>query len=394
MATELTFFPVGNGDMTLISLGDDNETKILIDCNIRDAADNPDDDTYDAVKKLREKVGRDSKGRPYVDAFLLGHPDQDHCNGFTKHFYIGKPSDYPDDNKADEEKRIFIRELWSSPMVFRRASKDHTLCDDASDFNTEARRRVKVFRDNKGIVSDGDRILILGEDENGKTDDLQDILVRVNEQFNRINGKNNSLMIARLLGPFPKSEDDEAEEKLSKNDSSTILQFSLAGDKVDDKYYFLTGGDAGVAIWEKLWETHSQQADWLSYDVLLAPHHCSWRSLSYDSWSDKGESAQICEAARNSLSQAREGAIIIASSKPIKDDNNDPPCIRAKREYKSIADECKGTFECMGERPSEKKPDILEIEITKNGPKIKTKFMTSATVLRSGAIGGQPLGHG
>ena len=54
MSTTITHFPVGNGDMTLIRLGDKAGTTILIDCNIRAAADDPDDDTRDVAQDLRE----------------------------------------------------------------------------------------------------------------------------------------------------------------------------------------------------------------------------------------------------------------------------------------------------------------------------------------------------
>jgi hypothetical protein len=50
MATKVTFFPVQNGDMTLVRLGDDPETTLLIDCNIRQAADE-DDEGADRVRK-------------------------------------------------------------------------------------------------------------------------------------------------------------------------------------------------------------------------------------------------------------------------------------------------------------------------------------------------------
>jgi hypothetical protein len=56
MATSITFFPVGNGDMTLIGLGDKAGTTILIDCNIRAAADDPNDKTRDVAKDLRERL--------------------------------------------------------------------------------------------------------------------------------------------------------------------------------------------------------------------------------------------------------------------------------------------------------------------------------------------------
>ena len=387
MATAtITFLPVGNGDMTLVKT--ESGRKLLIDLNIRATADDPDDDTLDVAKKLRERLDRDAEGRLCVDALLISHPDKDHCTGLRKHFHLGPPDEWSP--KAD---RIFIREVWSSPTVFRRASRRNVLCDDAKAFNAEARRRVRKFRETGGLVGDGDRILVLGEDENGKTADLGAILVHVDQEFTRVNGQNDWSMNAHLLGPLPKAKDDD-EDTFSKNNSSTILRFSLAGGGISDKCRFLTGGDAEVAIWERLWQRHRQRAEWLSYDLLQTPHHCSWHSLSYDSWSDLHDDARVCEDARNALSQTRNGATIVASSNPIKDDDNDPPCIRAKREYKSIADAADGSFKCVGEEPSKKSPDVMEFEIGAHGPRLLTMLMGGPTILSPGVIGAQPLPHG
>ena len=75
MASTITFLPVGNGDMTLIVLGDETAMRILIDCNIRGAADDPDDETRNVAQDLRNRLKRDDKGRPYVDVFAWSHPD-------------------------------------------------------------------------------------------------------------------------------------------------------------------------------------------------------------------------------------------------------------------------------------------------------------------------------
>ena len=387
MTGTIAFFPVGNGDMTLITT--DTGRNLLIDLNMRAAADDPDDDTPDVGKLLRDRLDRDKQGRPYVDVLLVSHPDKDHCTGLRKHFHLGPPKEW-----SAQTDKILVREVWSSPMVFRRASKNHVLCDDAKAFNAEARRRVKQFRDGTGSVGDGDRILILGEDEDGKTDDLSAILVRAGQTFTSINGQNDTSMEALLVGPQPRTDDDDDEELLSKNNSSTIIRFSLAGSGITDKCRFLTAGDAEVAIWERLWKRYSRHPESLSYDILQTPHHCSWHSLSYDSWSEKGENAEICRDALNALSQARGGATIVASSNPIKDDDNDPPCIRAKREYVGIADSVKGMFRCVGEHPSEKSPGVMEFEITQYGPRLKTPLRGGPAILTSGAIGRQPLGHG
>ena len=386
MAAHLSFFPVGNGDMTLVQT--EGGCNILIDMNIRAAADSSDDDTPDVATKLRDKLSRDAAGRLYVDALLVSHPDEDHCRGLRKHFHLGPPDEWS--KGAD---KILIREVWSSPMVFRRASRRHVLCEDARAFNAEARRRVRAFRNSPWDVGDGNRILIFGEDEDGKTDDLKAILVPVDHRFSRVNGGHDTSMTALLLAPLPIDDDDD-EEVLSKNNSSTILRFSLAGGGIADKCRFLTGGDAEVAIWEKLWNRHSWHADLLSYDILLSPHHCSWHSLSWDSWSEMREEAEVVEGARNALSQARSGATIIASSNPIKDDDNDPPCVRAKREYEAIAEDVAGSFECVGERPSEKSPDVMDFEIGVHGLRLVTALMGAPTVLGAGSIGRQPHSHG
>lgn len=379
MAAKLTFFPVGNGDMTLVEL--ESGRFLLIDINIRGAADDPDGDEPDVAAALRKRLPRDELGRLYVDAFLLSHPDEDHCRGLTNHFHLGPPEEWP-----EEQDKILIREMWSSPIVFRRAGRRHTLCADARAWNKEARRRVKHYRDGMTAV-DGERILILGEDEDGKTDDLHEILVRIDETFTCINGQEDESLASRLLAPMPANHDDE---ELSKNKSSTIVSLSLSGGNEPDKCRFLTGGDAEVAIWQRLWERHEGDPEKLSYDVLLTPHHCSWHSLSYDSWSDYGEDAEVCQEARNALSQTRPGATLVASSKPIKDDDSDPPCIRAKREYDDIASSCGGSFKCVGDAS----PDVLLIEVGPNGPKVKAQRLAAATVMGAGVIGSQPMGHG
>ena len=388
MTAKITFFPVGNGDMTLIELA--SGQTILVDVNIRGASDDPDDPTPDVASELRSKLKRGRHGALFVDAFLLSHPDQDHCAGLEKHFHLGPPPSH-----SQPSDKIMIHEVWSSPMVFRRASRRLSLCDDAKAFSREARRRVAVFRSCRqtSSVREGDRILILGEDEHGKTDDLDEILVTVNSTFSRVNGNSTDSMSARLLAPFPKFNDDADEDLHSKNNSSTILQFCLSADGNRDACRFLTGGDAEAGIWERLWWRHEHRSAWLNYDILQAPHHCSWHSLSFDSWSEKRDEAIVCEDARNALSQALDGAIIVSSSKAIKDDHNDPPCIRAKREYESILRSVRGgEFRCVGE--PEDNPRALQVEIGRHGARIKSQTLGKSRVIGGGVIGRTQQPHG
>jgi hypothetical protein len=245
-----------------------------------------------------------------------------------------------------------------------------------------------LFRDD-GHLDDGDRIIVLGEDIDGKTDDLTGILVRTGERFAAIDGIEDDIFDALLLAPMPPADDDE-EEVLSKNNSSVILQMRLGAGGKDDAAFYLFGGDAEVAIWERLWNAHGMTPENLAYDVLIAPHHCSWHSLSWDSWSDYGEDAEVSDDARSALAQARSGAVIVASSCPIEDDDNDPPCIRAKREYEDILADVSGEFKCVGEVEGE---GPLVFEIGRNGPKMKRVALAATTAAATG-VGTEALAHG
>lgn len=384
MSVETSHFKVANGDMSLIKT--QSGRYILVDINITAAADDKDEVAPDVGAQLRKALDRDSDGRLFIDAFLLTHPDMDHCSGLQNHFHLGKIEDW-----SPEDDKIVIREMWSSPIVFRRASSTNKLCADAKAWATEARRRVEMFRQDKDI-EDGSRILILSEDADGKTDDLAEILIKTGETFSEICGVADDSFKAVLLAPLPVTDDEDEEELLSKNNSSVITQFTLAKDDTENAAQYLFGGDAEVAIWEKIWAEYSETPEVLAYDVLIAPHHCSWRSLSHDSWSKKGKDAVVSEDARSALSQANGGAIILASSKSVIDDDNDPPCIRAKEEYEAILSEAdiNGEFRCLEDEKGDKP---LKMEITEHGPKVASLKMAAA-ISSSSALGVEAHAHG
>ncbi|MFA6528367.1 MAG: metallohydrolase [Candidatus Gracilibacteria bacterium] len=356
MSSKIEFFPVDNGDMTLISL--ESGKKILIDVHIRDIS--ADENIPDVAKMLRERLSRDSNNRLYVDVFLLSHPDKDHLGGLSDNFHLGSLETWNED-----EDKIIIREMWSSPIIFRqksRVSDQQGLAQDAMDWWNEARRRIKAYRDNDGLL-DGNRILVLGDDIEEKTKGLDDIRIAVGDSFNTICGTEDSTFSADLFGPIPAQGDEEDEDALAKNRSSVITRFHIASSGNQDKCLFLSGGDAEVLVWEHLWDMFKDIPEKLSYDLLQTPHHCSFHSLSHDSWSEMGKSVTISDKARNALGQARSSASIVASCKPISDDDNDPPCVRAEREYKKIAEEVGGEFLCTMAPSNTGKPDVLVFKI-------------------------------
>lgn len=389
MTASITFFPVGNGDMTLIKF--DNDQKLLVDLHVRKAADDDGDDTADVMTDLRGRLTRDEKGRLFVDGFLLSHPDKDHICGLETHFHLGSPDEW---DKNDD--KILIREMWSSPVVFRRASKDHVLCDEAKAWAKEARRRVALYREKGTATVEGDRIQIMGEDQDGKTDDILAIVVKADGVVTKLNRVGSGTFEGRLLAPIPNDDDEELDELLGKNHSSVVLRFSMRGGGILDKCRFLTGGDAEVAIWERLWNKHgNDNADWLSYDILQAPHHCSWHSLSYDSYSTYGENAEVCEDARSALAQIRKGAIVIASSKVIDPNEADPPSDRAKREYLSIVDGKSDRFICVAD-VWEDEERALQYEVASSGitKVVKSAAKAAVAALGIGATAAQARLHG
>lgn len=358
MSAKIVYFPVGNGDMTLIVTEDGK--RVLIDAYIRAGEEYP-----DVINMLRnDYLTRDSKGRLFVDLFIWSHPDKDHCGGMNDHFHLGKPDEWSEKND-----KIFINNIWSSPIVFRRSSKNNSLTSDAIALNKEVKRRVKLYRDNKKIGEDGDLVTILGEDENGKTDDILGIVCKLDDCLSV-----SPYMKGRLLGPSPRSEQEERESNLGKNHSSVIFNFEITGDS--KKVNYLCGGDAEVLCWEMLEErlTENNNMSWVSYDILLAPHHCSWHTLSNDSLSkkkEKGEEAVTSESAMKIFNSAKQNAKIISSSNVIEDNDVDPPAYRAMKEYENILDDKSGQFLCVAEHKNSDDENVpLEIKIEGSGLKI------------------------
>lgn len=369
MTASIEFFPVGSGDMTLIRLA--SGKTILIDINIRQKADDDNEPDYPNVAEmLKDRLERDGKGRLYVDVFMLSHPDSDHIAGLETHFHLGAPSAYKVPENEDDDEKILIREMWSSPLIFRRRNKiEGALSTDAQKWRDEAKRRVKLYRDKDDKKDEcGNFIRILGDDVHHKTEGIEDLITKEGEVLDEICRVNDSSFSAYLLSPKLVS-DEEAEKLEGKNNSSVVIQFSINSRK-DNGFIarFLTGGDAEVDIWKRIWGRNEKAPENLNYHLLQTPHHCSLGSLSYDQYSDgngqqgKGEDCELDEDAYSALSQACDSAIIVASM-----DVPDKKSGRglARRKYKDIADNVDGAMYCTMD-DSKDKP--LKIIINDGGP--------------------------
>lgn len=352
----ISFLPVGNGDAVLVSIGDD--FNLLVDVKITQAARDPDDSSvYDVYGHLMRELPKDKRGRPYLSAFVNTHPDQDHLHGFATYFHTGDPSAYV---KKPDEPKIFVNELWFAPRVFNEYHRD--LCDDARAFKKEARRRIELFSQAKGTQLAGNRIRVLGASESEHVEDLKDVQTFPGEVLSHFDGVDRDDISIFLHAPFKGDTDDEVCER---NDASVVMQLRFKRGTDPLACRILLGGDAGATIWEKIILKSADET--LKWDLLLAPHHCSWTFFS-DGPSDAEEAdAAIMDFLRDHHLQ---GARVVASSKPIKNDDDNPPHFVAAKRYREAVG--KMALLCTGEHPSEKSPRPLVFDVSEKGPILRT----------------------
>ena len=368
----ITYFPVGNGDTTLLNLSD--ATNILIDCNItEDSRDDNEKERYSVHEHLLKGMRKDENGNPHLDAFILTHPDEDHCRGFCSTFYSGDPSRY---SRADREKgSIIIDELWFTPRTF--PSSKEKLSESAKGFYNEAERRMKLYKsDDLGSKKPGNRLRIIGYSENPELEGLEGILTVPGNTINLINGDRKSDFSLFIHAPFKNDTDSEGTER---NNTSVAFQarFDMPGAENAGLAFF--GGDSGCAVIKKIVEK-SKDED-LQWDLFLAPHHCSWYYFNEQSHEDNPTPE---ETSIELLKMHRKGAYIIASCKPVVDDSESPPSFQAAKEYKKQVGE--GKFLVTMEYPNEKEPLPIHFIITRMGPQKKDN--SSAKGARSSAAVG------
>ncbi|WP_448103470.1 hypothetical protein [Pedobacter panaciterrae] len=353
---QIKFFPVKNGDMSLITLED--TTTILIDCKLTKESDESDDpQIHDSKKALLDSIKKRNRNY-FVDVFVLTHGDKDHCHGFKDNFYQGDPKLY---SKADQSKDLIIMDtMWFSPMI---AEQYHH--DDEQAHQEEAERRLDMHRNNHPEKDNpGNRVLIIGYDSSKKYDDLDHLRRKPGQVVRDFDGKEKETFSIFIHAPF--KIDDESGEK-DRNSASIVFQARFHTTKTATDYTCLAmfGGDSDYTTWESILERTrrfkndvSQMA--LNWDIFLATHHCSW--TFFNETSDLKPKPTSLEV----LDYARKGAWIIASSKKIVNNDDNPPYAEAKREYVKKL-ESSSKFLNTAIEPKESAPKPIVFDITSNG---------------------------
>ena len=336
----LIFWPVGNGDSTTIRV--DETAYLQVDLHHMAKSEEDDDPAWPVIDELIEILPT-LNGKPYLSAFALTHPDQDHCQGFK-----------------DLNDRAIISELWMSPRIFREFKEKNGLCDDAQAFHDEAMRRVKAAIKKGGDPGSGDRIRIIGYD------DLlsEDLFKGFPEEFLSIPGHTittldghdySKVFEAFVHAPF---RDDSFGDR---NDCSLAFQISLLNGQGVGQALLM--GDLSYPTIRRIFDY--SDVDTLNWNVLLAPHHCS-KSVMY--WKDEGQEEETLKSdiVRDLGDSALSPGYVVSSSEPVPTHNtsgDNPPHAKAKTQYESIVPD---KFICTHEHSSKKntKPVIFEIKET------------------------------
>lgn len=370
----IKYYPVGNGDTSLITLED--KTTIIIDCNIRNCDS---DEIYDVKKDLLNSVQKDNNSIPFADVFILTHGDHDHCRGFEKHFYTGDPEKYSETDK--KEGKIRVDAMWFSPMI----AEEHANTDEQA-YQREAERRLALHR-KKDPKKDkpGNRIRIIGYDGNADYKDLDHLRSTPGKIVSRFNDKEQALFSIFIHAPF--KEHLESEDKEWKNLSSIVFQARFKNNSYQQDFSALAmfGGDSDHISWsiilEKTKKYKNEHA--LKWDLFLAPHHSSW---SFFNDRPQAENTVAKETSLEVLDYKRNNAKVIASSKKISAYDKNPPHYEAKKEYlkKVPADNFlnTSTYNIIN-----KVPQPITFEVTQQGIVKPKQVEGAARVIGSAGLG-------
>lgn len=379
MNSKITYYPVDNGDQSLISVIEDKYcTNILVDCNIRESSKgNNNSEQYDVkadlLRTLQKTKVNDVDEVSHVDIFILTHGDDDHLHGFEKNFYQGDPKKYSKKNRDEEE--ILIDVLWFSPMVMGTATNE-----DERVFNKEAKRRIQLHRD-KSTDKDlpGNRIVIIGNDQNEDLSGLNLVRKVPGDIITRFNDRDLKTFSIFIHSPYQQQLTDE---EIDKNRVSIVFQarFKYSTNSTDFCTLAMFGGDADHHAWKVILEktkkhNNDTKEKALNWDLFLACHHCSW---TFFNDTPQEDNPQPVPSSLEILDYKRGIAKVIASCKEIKNNTDNPPHYKAKEQYVKKVGE-KNFLNTAIAIKNGMTPQPIVFEITQQGPMLPKKSEGSAS---------------
>ena len=367
----MTVFAAGCGDAVMIEAHD---RVVLTDIHYRvgGAADDANDDVPDFAPDIRRACGGD-----HLDVFVSTHPDKDHVGGFAEIFHCGLPSTR-DADPDDGEPKVIVDEIWCTPY----GANPHYVTDHARPLVDEIRRRERLQGTAEG-ERDGNRLEIMDTTTHSTG------ALAPNFEW-------------RLLAPtpvewdIPKADDDCP--PTSSNPTSLVIQWTIRRNWGENR--LLLCGDTSVEVLERLErEVHRKNPDHLAWHVLLAPHHCSRRTIGRV-WNGGCDDEEFEESAGAlaALSEQRANGYVVSSSRRVVRGGGTPPSWHAKQRYLrilarggTVIDSVTSRFRCTGGSSATDKPAHVIFNLTAGGP---TLAGTSAPATIGLGGGGASVGGG
>lgn len=151
----------------------------------------------------------------------------------------------------------------------------------------------------------------------------------------------------------PFKDDIEGEDR---NMTSIASQLRFMSDKNNEiiARVFL-GGDTEWRVIQEIMNKTSND-DYLKWDLMEAPHHCSYKFFADDREDDPNQ------ASLDFLDKSEDGAFVVSSSKIVKKNSDNPPCQKAKNRYTDRIG--KSNFFCTGGEKVDdaENPIVFDIE--------------------------------
>lgn len=351
---KITLFPLGNADTSLIELA--NGKRILIDyADMKDSTDN-DDNRIDLPENLKKILGDDDA----IDVVVFTHIDTDHIKGSPELFNLLYADAY------QSEDRIDINEMW----VPAAAIVEEGVESDSRIIRQEARHRFKKGEGIKVFSTPGQ--LNNWADDNGiDLDSRSHLIINAGEIIEDFDLYSDGLEIF-VHSPFASRTEDGTLTDRNKDAIALNCKFHVDGTET----LFNTFSDLGSEEIEDIVSISEfyNNSDRLQWDIFKIPHHCSHKSLdnvTAEEFSEPNETvAKLYEE------YANDSPLIISSSRPIRNEDSDPPNHQAAKFYREVVSAKSGEFKVTMEHPTKNSPKPLVIKITGGGSEIvKTPAM-------------------
>jgi hypothetical protein len=354
---KVTFHNIGNADCTRIDL--ECGRKVLFDyADMRDPND-ADDLRCDLPAELRADLGK----RDYYDVVAFSHLDRDHYAGATEFFYFEHIAKYQE--PVGGKRRIKMRVLWVPAAVITEplgADADA----EAKAIQKEARERFKV---GKGIrVFSRPAGLAQWCKDNGVDLEARRSCVTDAGQLAPEFSLDNDGVEFFVHSPFATRQDQHT--VVDRNCDSLVMQATFKVGETHTKLMLSADVTHDVLTDIVIVTEARNRGTRLEWDIFKLPHHCSYKSLSDETGTEKTK--PVPKVKRLFEHHGQDRAIVVSTSEaiPQKGDERDrqeganPPHRQAANYYKEdIAESNDGEFKVTMEHPSASKPKPLTITI-------------------------------